>query len=267
MDTSKLAKRLARLQEKSSGGEGKNIWFKSGEEKTKIRQVPYPHEVNGEPFIEVYFHFNVAGHRSIVCPKMTHGQPCPICELAEEFKSMGNKDSWKMYKKLAPKLRTYSPVIVRGKEDDGIKLWGYGSTIYESLLEKYMDPEWGDLSDPKSGRDLTVWTIKQGSTGNDTEFDKPKMDVSPNSSPMLTKKSDIIKLLEGMPNYLNDGATFPVRSYQELQEIVRKLADVDDEEEDDVPSKIEKFIVEDSSDEDDDDSDDDLSAKLKKLLD
>src|SRR5690606_31970838 len=138
------------------------------------------------------------------------------------------------FKKLQAKLRTYSPIVERGKEEEGIKLWGYAPTIYESLLEKYMDPEWGDLSDPKTGRDLTVWTVTTGSAGNDTEFDKPKMDVSPNATPLLAKKSDIIKLLEDMPDYLNDGSSFPVKSYQELQEIVRKLSDID-EDDDDAP--------------------------------
>lgn len=262
MDTSKLAKRLARLQEKSNGGEGRNIWFKSSEEKTKIRQVPYPHDPDGVPFIEAYFHYNIAGNRSLVCPKLTHGQPCPICELAEEFKSMGNKDSWAMYRKLQAKLRTYSPVIVRGKEEEGVKLWGFGSTIYESLMEKFLDSDWGDLSDPKSGRDLTVWTVKKGSPANDTDYDKPKMDVSPNQTPLLAKKSDILALLENIPDYLNDGATFPVKSYQELQEIVRKLSDVEDDE-------PESTYTESNVDEDDDDKveESDLSAKLKKLLD
>lgn len=267
MDISKLQKRLEKLQEKS--GEGRNIWFKSSEEKTKLRLVPYPHAEDGAPFIEAYFHYNIAGVRSIVCPKMTHGQPCPICELADEFKNMGTKDSWKMFKKLAPKLRTYSPVLIRGKEEDGVKLWGYGVTIYEALIEKFLDSDWGDLSDPKTGRDLTVWTIKKDGPGNDTDFDKPKMDVSPNQSVLLPKKSDILALLEQIPDYLNDGATFPVRSYQELQDIVRKLSNVEDDEDEESTSTY--SAASDDEDEEDDapanNRSDDLQAKLKKLLD
>ena len=230
MDTNKLAKRLAKLQEKANGGGGKNVFFKSKDEKQKIRMVPYPHSEDGIGFIEAYFHFNVAGHRSLLCPKETFGEPCPICELAEEFKNMGNKDSWKQFKKYSPKLRTYSPVIIRGEEDEGVKLWGYGSTIYEALLEKFMDSEWGNLSDPKTGRDLTVWTVPKGSAANDTDYDKPKMDVSPNQSPLFKNKAEISSLLESIPDYMNDGSTFPVRSYQELKDIVSKLVDdVDDD--------------------------------------
>lgn len=261
MDTSKLAKRLARIQEKSSGG--KNIWFKSTEDKQKIRQIPYPHEPDGSPFIEVYFHYNIAGVRSLVCPKETHGEPCPICELAEEFRNQGSKDSWKVYKTLAPKLRTYSPVIVRADDEPVVKLWGYGVTIYEILMEKYLDEDWGDLSDIKIGRDLTVWSIPAKSAGNDSDYVKPKMDVSPNQTPMLAKKAQIVALLEAIPDYLNDGETFPVRDYKELQDIVRKLSDAEDDYE-------EETTYADTSDDSDattDESDDDgLSAKLKAML-
>jgi hypothetical protein len=266
MDTSKLAQRLKALQEKSSGG--KNIWFKASEEKQKIRMVPYPHNPIG-PFIEVYFHYNVAGNRSLVCPKKTHGEACPICELAEEFRAMGTKDSWAMFKKLDSKLRTYSPVLVRGQDDAGVKLWGYGSTIFESLMEKFLDADWGDLSDPKTGRDLTVWSVGVGAAGNDTDFAKPKLDVSPNMTPTMAKKTDLIKILEELPDYKNDGESFPVRSYQELQDIVRKLSNV---EEDDEPET--KYAA--STDDDDEDEiktekksgidEDDLNSKLNALL-
>ena len=178
---------------------------------------------------------------------------------------MGNKDSYKTYKSLAAKIRYYSPVLIRGEEDQGVKLWGYGTTIYENLLEKYVDPDWGDLSDPKTGRDLTVWTVPKGAAGNDTEYDKPKMDVSPKESLLLPKKSDIVKLLEEMPNYLNDGVTFPVKSYQELMEVVRKLSDVD-EDESDSTSYSASTIEESDEDSDDDGDDNDLKNKLKKLL-
>ena len=265
MDAKKLAKRLQRIQEKSSGG--KNIWFKSTEDKQKIRLVPYPHESDGSPFIEVYFHYNVAGNRSIVCPLQTHGEACPICELAEEFKNMGTKDSWKVYKSLAPKLRTYSPVIVRADDEATVKLWGYGVTIYEALVEKFLDEEWGDLSNPNTGRDLTVWSIPAKSAGNDSDFIKPKMDVSPTQSKLLSKKAEIVALLEAIPDYLNDGETFSVRSYQDLQDVVRKLSDAEDGDyDDDDTSTGTSYSASDDVDDDNTEDGDELNDKLKSLL-
>lgn len=262
MDTSKLAKRLQRIQERQ-GGSGKNIWFKSSEEKQKIRLVPYPHESDGSPFMEIYFHYNVAGQKSLVCPKMTHGEPCPICELAEEFRSMGTKDGWRMYKKYAAKLRTYSPVVVRGEDEPTVKLWGYGVTIYESLVEKFLDEDWGDLSDVKEGHDLTVWSIPAKSAGNDSDYVKPKLDVTPKASPLLPSKAAIAALLESIPDYLNDGETFPVKSYQELQDLVRKLSDAED---DDYSESETSYSTSKATADDDDDSSASLNSKLDDLL-
>lgn len=266
MDTKKLAERLRRLQEKNGGGTGKNIWFKSSSEKQKIRMVPYPHETDGSPFIEVYFHYNIAGQRSLVCPKETYGEPCPICELAEEFRSHGTKDSWQQFKKFAPKLRTYSPVISRADDDPEVKLWGYGKTIYENLMEKFLSEDWGDLSDVKEGHDLTVWTIPKDDPANDTDFDQPKMDVVPKPTPLLAKKADIVKLLESIPDYLNDGETFPVKSYQELQDIIRKLSDAEDDYDDDDDKDSTVAYASEDDEDSSDEEEDSLSDRLSKLL-
>lgn len=263
MDTNKLAKRLAKLRDKNTTTPAKNVWFKSTDEKVKIRLVPYPHDPDGNPFLEASFHYNIAGVRSLVCPNETFGEPCPICELAEEFRTMGGKENWKMYNNIKAKQRSYSPVIVRGKEEDGVKLWGFGVTIYEELLEKFMDPEWGDLSDPMNGRDITVWTVLRKTPGNDSEYDKPKMDVSPNKSPLFQKKSDVVKLLENIPDFLNDGETFKTRSYQELQDIVRKMTNV---EEDSPESSYSAESLASTSSSYESDDEDENSAKLNEKL-
>ena len=235
MDISKLSSRLNKLQNRKGGGGGKNVFFKApddGKTKANVRLVPYPHGDNNEPFLEVGWHYNVAGHRSLVCPRETYGDPCPICDLAEEIKALGGKENWQIFKSLSAKLRFYSPVLVRGQEADGIKLWGYGTTIYEDILAKFLDADWGDLSHPTTGRDLKVWTIPIGHAGNDSNYIKPKMDVSPNPTKMLEKKTDITEALKSIPNYLEDG-TFKALSYAELKEIVAKLADTGDDSSDD----------------------------------
>lgn len=242
MDTSKLAQRLSRLQERRGGGN--NIFFKAPDDGSMavIRMVPYPHNENNEPFIEVGWHYRVGGFNSLVCPRETFGDPCPICDLAEEIKSMGGKDNWQIFKKLSAKLRYYSPVLVRGKEDEGVKLWGYGTTIYEGLLEKFVDPDWGDLSHPATGRDIKVWTIPKGSKGNDTDFAKPKMDVSPSQTKLLAKKDDIIKLLESVPNVFGDDSkVFATKDYAELKEIVSKMASTEEDEETETSSSNDYF--------------------------
>jgi hypothetical protein len=52
-----------------------------------------------------------------------------------------------MGRKIEPKMRTYVPVIIRGKEAEGVKFWGFGKTIYAELLSIISDPDYGDITD------------------------------------------------------------------------------------------------------------------------
>ena len=52
-------------------------------------------------------------------------------------------------------MRTYAPVVVRGEESQGVKFWGFGKTVYQELLS-IIDPDYGDITDPISGRDVSV---------------------------------------------------------------------------------------------------------------
>ena len=53
------------------------------------------------------------------------------------------------------KLRTFVPVVVRGEEGEGVRFWGFGKTVYQEILG-YIGPDYGDITDPTSGRDLTI---------------------------------------------------------------------------------------------------------------
>ena len=61
---------------------------------------------------------------------MTNGSADPVVEFAEKLKATGSSDDWKMAQKLMPKMRTYVPVVVRGKESEGVKFWGFGKQVY-----------------------------------------------------------------------------------------------------------------------------------------
>ena len=227
MDMKKLAARLDKLN--NANGSGKKIWFKPNEEDQTVRILPYPHQDGKIPFIEVYFHYDIAGHRSVCCPQETLGESCPICKVAEEFRTMGGKENWYIFRDMQAKLRTYSPVIVRGKEEEGIKLWGYGKTIYEDLLTTSMEE--GDISDLASGHDLTIKQIPVGAPGNDSTYPKPICKVQFKESPAMTDTKTLKKFIKEMPNYLEDEEVFKFNSYEELCNIVEKLKNEDSESE------------------------------------
>ena len=150
MDISLALNRFKSLQNNTKKSD--SIW-KPANGKSQIRIVPY--KFNRDlPFIELYFHYNI-NNKTYLSP-MSFGRPDPIVEFAEKLKRTGDTDDWKAGKKMEPKLRTFVPVIVRGKENEGVKFWGFGKTVYQDILGYIADPDYGDISDPMSGRDIVL---------------------------------------------------------------------------------------------------------------
>ena len=158
--------------------------------KHTIRLVPY--KFNKEnPFIELYFHYNV-NNKTYLSP-MSFGRPDPIVEFADKLKRMGDKEDWKAAKKMEPKLRTFVPVLVRGEEGEGVKFWGFGKTVYQEILGYMADPDYGDITDPNEGRDITVEVVSAEDSG--TSYPVTTIRVKPKETPLATSKEDTDKYL------------------------------------------------------------------------
>jgi hypothetical protein len=183
-----------------------NLW-KPEPGAQQIRIVPYQHN-RENPFLELYFHYNFGG-KNMLSP-ITYGRPDPIVEFAEKLKSSGSKEDWKMGKKLEPTMRCYAPIIVRGKENEGIKFWGFGKTVYQELLGFIADPDYGDVSDPMNGRDITVEFKSKEQTGKD--YPETSIRIKPNVTPVTTDKS----VLEKIANQPNINDIFKEPSYDDL---------------------------------------------------
>ena len=161
--------------------------------------------------MELYFHYNFGG-KNYLSP-ISFGRPDPIVEFAEQLKSTGNSDDWKLGKSLEPKMRTYAPVVVRGKESEGVKFWGFGKTVYQELLGFISDPDYGDITDPSQGRDITVeFTPVEGG------YPKTAIRIKPNQTPITEDQNVISKLT----NQQDITEIFKEPTYDELQEALDK---------------------------------------------
>ena len=181
MDINAIKKRLTQLT--SQTNRTSNLW-KPQPGKNQIRIVPYVHNKDN-PFIELFFHYEI-GQRSYLSP-MSFGRPDPIEEFANKLKAGGNKDDWKLGKKLEAKMRTFVPVIVRGQEKEGVKFWGFGKTVYQELLTFIADPDYGDIADPMNGRDIVVTFKTAEETGK--AFPSTSIMVKPNQTPITEDKN------------------------------------------------------------------------------
>ena len=91
-------------------------------------------------------------------------------------------------------MRTYLPVLVRGKESEGVKMWGFGKQVYQELLTFIADPDYGDITDPTSGRDLVItYTPPEGSE----RYPKTTIMVKPNVTPATEDKNVAEMVMNG----------------------------------------------------------------------
>jgi hypothetical protein len=234
VDVDKIQNKLDDLRNKNS--KSNNIW-KPEEGKQRIRIVPYRYQMDF-PFIELYFHYELPGPNYLspisfddpegVGTDELVNRRDPIAEFAEEVRRNKGQEGYEMWKTLYPKRRTYAPVIVRGEEDMGVRFWGFGKTVFEDLLEKFADPEWGDLSDPKNGRDIKVTYIPRSQS--DTQFPKTKISVSPKKTPLAESKDQLEKFYESQSQITD---VFDVPTEDELEEALEDYLNPDDEEEED----------------------------------
>jgi hypothetical protein len=144
----------AKLDKLNGKGDAKrNMFWRPEDGESNIRIVSTP---DGDPFKERFFHYNVGEARSFLCPKRNFGDNCPVCDFANQLWNEGTEESKKQAKELFAKQRFFSPVLVRGEEAEGIKVWGYGKMAYEKLLTIVLDPDYGDITDPETGNDLKL---------------------------------------------------------------------------------------------------------------
>ena len=220
MDINAVKKRLAQLQ--TSTTRSTNLW-KPQPGKTQIRILPY--KLNTDtPFIELFFHYDLGG-KSFLSPT-SFGRPDPIEEFADKLKQSGNREDWRMGKKLEAKLRTFAPVVVRGEEQGGTKFWGFGKTVYQELLSIIADPDYGDISDPINGRDVVVEFKTAEETG--ASFPKTSIRVKPNQTPITENKAVLTNLLDDQKDIRE---VYNELSYDELAEALGDWLSPGEEEE------------------------------------
>lgn len=223
MDLSVIKSRLSQLQ--STNNRTSNLW-KPSPGKTQVRIVPYKFNKDN-PFIELYFHYDM-GDKNYLSP-ISFGRPDPIEEFATKLKTSGNKEDYKLGRKIEAKMRTYAPVIVRGEENEGVKFWGFGKMVYQELLSVIADPDYGDITDPVNGRDIVVEFKTSEETGR--AFPMTTIRVKPNQTP-LTENADVMKTVKDTQKPITD--IYSELEYDDLQKALEgwlsQEGDVDDSE-------------------------------------
>ena len=205
MDLNAIKNRLSQLQ--TATNRTSNLW-KPQPGNQIVRIVPYKFNKDN-PFIELYFHYDLGG-KNYLSP-ISFGRPDPIEEFAQKLKGTGSKDDYRLGKKVEAKMRTYAPVVVRGEEAQGVRFWGFGITVYQELLSIIADPDYGDITDAVSGRDVAVVFKTAEETGK--SFPSTSIRVKPNQTPITEDASLLETLTENQKNITE---IYQEQSYEDL---------------------------------------------------
>ena len=211
MDINSIRKRLTQLQ--TTSNRTSNLW-KPQPGKQIIRVIPYKHNKDN-PFIELFFHFGL-NSKTYLSP-ITFGRPDPIEEFAQKLKTSGNREDYQLSRKLEAKMRTFAPVVVRGEEGQGVRFWGFGKTVYQELLSVIADPDYGDITDPVNGRDISVEFKTAEEIG--ASFPKTTIRVKPNQTPITEDKAQLEGILDNQKDITE---LYQELSYEELTNVLNE---------------------------------------------
>jgi hypothetical protein len=221
VDFAALKARLKKMEDQKNGNYGgdkkkKPKWVPT-EGKTDIRIVPMSLVEDYDPIKTLYLIYGIKvdnWNHTILDPKANFGKASPFDELRLELFRQGTPDAKELAKKLFPKDAHLVPIIARGEEELGVRWWGFSKTIYQYLMDKFFDKKWGDMTNPETGRDITVTRILKSGKEN---FDTINADLSPVQSPLSEDPKQMEEWVDSIPDIYE---IYPIQTYEELEKLV-----------------------------------------------
>ena len=227
MDLNAIKQKLDGLQQKTTTGPKKDyslIFWRPTIGKQQVRIVPSKFN-ESNPFTELKFYYGITN--KVMLSPLNFGEKDPIALFASKLREEYTKENYVLAKKLDAKNRIFVPVVVRGEEDKGVRLWQFGKLVYEELLALAVDDEIGDYTDIVGGRDLTVETVGPEATG--TPYNKSSIRVRMKTSPLSEDATKVETWTNEQPNPKE--GLFKLFSFDEMKSALEKWLSPEDNEE------------------------------------
>jgi len=199
LDLNKLRQKLEQLKNpklKTSKFD-KKTW---SPDKTRSKVVRFFQDpTSSDPFHELYFHYNII-KAPILCPRTNNDKQCPICSFAFDLKNKSDAEhkpfDKETFKKLMPKQRFFGLVLDREDETLTPKWWGFGTEIYQFLIEALCSDDWGVILNEADGHDAEVSVITK--TGAKFEYNAPKLVFKKKQTKLLEDSSRLKQMYESI---------------------------------------------------------------------
>lgn len=206
-DISKIKNRVEemnKINERKSGSDDdvKLKYWKPEMGDNVIRFLPYSF-AEGQPFQELAFYNSDAlNDRRLVAP-FQFGLADPIHDLMVELRKEHQSDAvWKQMKELRVKESFYAPILVRGKEEQGVHVWEMSQRVVQSVYEVLMSDDWADeqLFDVHEGYDFTITARDSGRTYKGYPIKELTPLPKRKPCPALKTKAACDELVASVPN-------------------------------------------------------------------
>ena len=215
-----LAKMRAKLESVKNKG-GKAGFWKPPEGESTLRIVPTK---DGDPFKDFWFHYNLGNNTGFLSPKKNFGEDDPLDDFVRGLWREKTDESIKLAKNLCARQRFFAPVLVRGEEEKGVQVWGFGKMAYQQLLELVLNPDYGDITDTEDGTDLVIKYEKPAGASFPKTTITPRRRTGPLCDEAVGGSDECAKLLESIPDF--DGL-FERKTPEQVQVMLNEFLDGD----------------------------------------
>lgn len=228
MNSDFIKQKLAQLNSSSAPQEEKqNFTWKPEPGSSQIRILPNIHNPDF-PFTELYIYYNKFG-KTFASPK-SFGRPDPIVDFAKKLRNSKDEVSQRAAYSIEPTMRIFCMVLVRGKEHEGPKFWSFGRTVYASLLKFMDDPDYGDISNLNTGRDVVVeYALGKG---KDINEQKKNSTTIIRVKPSITKAFTEPEIIEKIKAMKKPEDLFICPSESELKQMLENYLEGDNRQAD-----------------------------------
>ena len=173
-------------------------------------------------------------------------------EASQERDKVKNRQTWELSNKFRPQIRVCVPVLVRsftpvatkdnpkpvtvdGLESEGVKFWWFYAKTMKDLETIMDDPDYGEIYDLKSGRDITITYTPKDKTANG--FAVIDVLAKPNKTP-VSDDAAVLEAIKNMPDVLE---LYTKPTYEQTVDGLKKYLSADEKktepETKNVPSK------------------------------
>jgi len=146
-------------------------------------------------------------------------EACRVCQFTKKLFNTSERDTseWKLASSLGKKVRYIYRIVVRGSEEEATpKFYESGPKIFDNLFHILTETDYGNIVDPKSGRDFI---INKTGTGRRSNYDKSM--PAANTSPIFGD-ADQVREVFTKAMEMNYGSLIDFTSPETLDSILRE---------------------------------------------